>query len=181
MHPIQIVGFLFDFYISIVMLRFLLQITRADFYNPLSQFAVRMTQPVLAPLRRLIPGLGGLDLASLTFAYVLVIIKLFVLVRLSAGVWPDVLSVLIRAVFDLTLSTLQLMFWLVIVRALLSWVDPYGNAPFGRVLIQLTEPLMRPIRRLIPPMGGLDLSPLFLLLLIGFAQWLVGSVLMGAL
>ena len=180
MSPLQILGFLFDFYISIVLLRLLLQVTRADFYNPLSQFCVRLTQPVLAPLRRIIPGFGGIDLASLLFAFVLVTIKIIVLVRLGAGVWPSVIAVLLRSVFELTLASLQLMFWLVVVRAILSWVDTYGASPVARVLSQLTDPLLRPVRRVIPPIGGLDLSPMALILLILLAQWAVGRLMLGS-
>lgn len=177
MSPIQILGFLFDFYISIVLLRLLLQLTRADFYNPLSQFCVRLTQPVVAPLRRIIPSAGGLDSASLVFALVLIALKEAVLGRLYFGVWIDLIGLLQRSAFGLAFAVLQLMLMLVFARAILSWVDPYGHTPFYRVLSQLTEPLLRPIRRLIPAMGGLDLSPMIAILLIFLAQWLVSQLL----
>lgn len=177
MSPIQILGFLFDFYISIVLLRLLLQFTRADFYNPLSQFCVRLTQPVLAPLRRLIPSAGGLDTASFVFALLLIALKEALLGRLYFGVWLDLLGLLQRSAFGLIFAILQLMLMLVFARAILSWVDPHGQSPFYRVLNQLTEPLLRPIRRVVPDIGGLDLSPMFAILLIFFAQWLVGQLL----
>ncbi len=176
MSPVQILAFLFDLFIYVVLLRFLLQLTRADFYNPLSQFVIRLTQPILKPLRRVIPGLGGIDLASVLLALALVVFKIAVIYRLALGAWPGPLLLVKGGVFGLTMLLLQLLFWLVLVRALLSWVDPYGSNPTARVLGQLTEPMLRPIRRIIPPIGGLDLSLLFLSLLLLFLQWALGQI-----
>ncbi len=175
MSPFQILDFLFNLYISIVLLRFLLQLVHADFYNPLSQFVVRMTQPVLGPLRKLIPSHRSFDFAALLFAFVLFAAKLVVMVSIAGGS-VNIGMLLHTCVFGLTLLFLQLLFWCVLVRALLSWVDPYGAQPVSRVLIQISEPMLRPIRRLIPAMGGIDLSPLFLILLISLAQWGVGRL-----
>ncbi len=177
MSPIQILGFLFDFYISIVLLRLLLQFTRADFYNPLSQFCVRLTQPVLAPMRRFIPSAGGLDSASLVLALALIAIKEALLGRLYFGIWIDLIGLVQRRAFGVVFAILQLLLMLVFARAILSWVDPYGQSPFYRVLSQLTEPILRPLRRLIPSTAGFDLSPMIAILLIFLAQWAVGQLL----
>jgi YggT family protein len=135
---------------------------------------VRLTQPVVAPLRRVIPGFGGLDLATLLFALVLIGLKEAVLGRMYFGVWLDAMGLLQRSAFGLIFAVLQLMLMLVFARAILSWVDPRGHSPFYHVLSQLTEPLLRPIRRVIPAIGGLDLSPMLAILLIFLAQWVVG-------
>ena len=179
MSPLQILLFLFDLYIAIMLLRFVLQLTRADFYNPLSQFVVRMTQPLLAPLRRIIPGLGGIDWSSLLVAVLLMALKL------TLGAWAAlakpgiVLDILRLTLFEMLLLVLQLAFWGVILRAVLSWVDPYSANPIARVLAQLTDPMLKPVRRFIPPIGGLDLSPMFLTLAILLLQWLVRNLELG--
>lgn len=173
MSPLQILALLFDLYISIVLVRFLLQMVRADFYNPLSQFVVTVTQPVIKPLRRLIPGVGGIDWASLIFAFALVLLKLLILLRGDFQGGSYWLLLLRLGIIEITLLILQTLQWCIIARAVLSWVDPYGRNPLYHVLGQLTDPILRPIRRLIPPIGGLDLSPMFGLLAILLAQWLV--------
>lgn len=172
MSPLQILAFLFDLFIYVVLLRFLLQWARADFYNPLSQFVVKVTQPLLKPLRRLIPGIGGLDLASLLLALALVAVRNWLF-----GSWLTFqFGFLLALPFDLTLLLINLLIVMLIGRMILSWVDPYGNHPVQRPLLQLTEPLVRPFRRLIQPIGGFDLAPMFALLGLYLLIWVVNSL-----
>lgn len=156
----------FDLYLMVVLLRVWLQWARADFYNPLSQFAVKATQPVLAPMRRVIPSLGGLDLAGVLLALTVALLKFVVLFSLAAGMAG--LNPLMLAMFTV-LSVLKqagsLLFWVLVVRAVLSWVSQ-GRSPIDYVLIQLTEPLLAPIRRILPALGGLDFSVLVLFLIL---------------
>ena len=163
MEPIQFLLFLiFDLYTMVILLRFMLQLFRADFYNPLSQFVVKVTNPVLVPLRKVIPGVAGLDIASLVFAYLIVVSKFFLYGGLS-GDFVNAGSLLIIGVADLLNQIINLIFWLVLIRVIISWVNPTANNPMMMVIYQVTEPIMAPFRRIIPPIGGLDLSPIVLI------------------
>jgi len=147
----------------VVILRLWLQLVRADFYNPFSQFTITATQPVVGPLRRLIPSIGALDTATLVFGYFIVLLKIFVIYGISSQSLPPIPTAFFAALVSLVYEVMWLIFWITVIRALLSWVSQ-GNMPVERVMIQLTDPIMGPIRRLIPPMGGLDLSVLIFLL-----------------
>jgi YggT family protein len=155
---------LFDIYLMIVLLRVWLQWARADFYNPLSQFVVKATHPILAPMRRVIPSLGGLDLAAVLLALIVAVLKFTTLTLLLDAPFQP----LVMLIFSLLLVIKQagtLLFWMLVLRAILSWVSQ-GRSPVDYVLLQLTEPMLAPIRRIIPPLGGLDLSVLVLFLIL---------------
>ena len=159
---IYIVQTLGSLYLLIVLLRFILQLVRADFYNPLSQFTVKATQPLLKPLRRIIPGFGGLDLASLALA-ILVHLVLMVLVILIAGANPAAvgLQLLVWAIIAVTSLFLKIFFFAMIISVILSWVAPGSYNPGAQLVNQICEPLLAPFRRLLPNLGGLDISPIF--------------------
>lgn len=149
----------FGLYILIVMLRFVLQVVRADFYNPVSQFIVKATNPVLRPLRRYVPGAGAIDLASVL---VMIVLKY---VELSLTAWvvghsPHFAGLLMLAVAQLLSLLVNVFFFAIIVQVILSWVNPGNYNPVIALVYSLTEPLLGPARRIIPPMGGLDLSPI---------------------
>ncbi|MEH6533005.1 YggT family protein [Photobacterium frigidiphilum] len=170
-----LVSTVFDLYIMVVLIRIWLQWARADFYNPFSQFVVKATQPIVAPLRRMIPPIGGFDLATLIFAYVLSIGKFLTLqLALNGGIVfsPDFLWI---GALSLLKAAGGLLFWILLLRAILSWVSQ-GRNPIEFVMHQLTEPLTAPIRRVIPAMGGLDLSVLVLFLGLQFANFLMGDL-----
>ncbi|OOF29922.1 YggT family protein [Salinivibrio proteolyticus] len=166
----------FDLYIMVVLLRVWLQLARADFYNPFSQFVVKATQPVVGPLRRLIPSLGSLDLATVLFGYLLMVAK-FAVLDLVAGN-PLTLSggMFIFSTIALLKAAGKLLFWVLILRAILSWVSQ-GNNPVEYVFHQLTEPVCAPVRRVIPPIGGLDLSILVVFIALQFINMLIGDFL----
>ena len=159
---IYIVQTLGSLYLLIVLLRFILQLVRADFYNPLSQFTVKATQPLLKPLRRIIPGFGGLDLASLALA-ILVQLVLMVLVILIAGANPAAvgLQLLVWAIIAVTSLFLKIFFFAMIISVILSWVAPGSYNPGAQLVNQICEPMLAPFRRLLPNLGGLDISPIF--------------------
>lgn len=161
----------FGFYILAVLLRFLFQIVRADFYNPISQFLVALTNPLLKPLRRVIPGVYGIDVASLVLLVALKGLEVFLIFSLG-GYALEPLPVVIAAVVDLLRLTINIFFYAILLRVILSWFMPYGirQNPAGDLLASLTEPLMRPARRLIPPVGGLDLSPIVVLVALQLLQ-----------
>ncbi|WCE30131.1 YggT family protein [Vibrio sp. SCSIO 43137] len=170
-----LISTLFDLYIMVVLLRIWLQAARADFYNPFSQFIVKATQPVVAPLRRVIPSLGSIDLATLLFAYVLCVVK-FVAIIMIASSGNAVLdpTFLLLGLLSLVKAAGGLLFWVLLLRAILSWVSQ-GRSPIEYVFVQLTEPMLAPIRRLLPPMGGFDLSVLVLFIVLQFANFLMGD------
>ncbi|WP_295387244.1 YggT family protein [uncultured Thiodictyon sp.] len=171
---------LFGVYTTLVLLRFLLQWVRADFYNPFSQFIVRVTSPALRPLREVIPSLGGMDTASLVLAWLLQTVELALLALLlganplGAPLWS--LPALLELVINIALFA-------VLIRALLSWFNPDPYNPVVGLLTRLTDPLLRPAQRALPPVSGIDLSPmavmialvLLQMLLLPPLKWLTGS------
>ena len=166
---------LFDLYVMVVLLRFMLQLFRADFYNPISQFVVTVTNPVLVPMRKVIPGFGGIDVSSLIFAYLVVLLK-YVLLSVMFSQMPGVGILMLVSVLNLVVQAINLVFWLVLVRVILSWVNPNIDNPFVLVIHQITEPIMAPFRRIIPPIGGLDLSPIVLIIGLQFLLRLIQSI-----
>jgi YggT family protein len=155
----------FSFYILMVMLRFLLQSVRADFYNPLSQFVVQITSPALKPFRRVIPGLAGIDMAAVVLLLLLQIVEL-VLISLIAGGSLHLGVLIIVSGAKLLSLAVYIFIIAIIVQAVLSWIQPASYNPFTVVLYQLTSPILRPIRNLIPTFSGIDLSPLVALVVL---------------
>lgn len=170
-----LIYYAFDAYIFLVLTRFLLQLVRADFYNPVSQFVVKATNPPLKPLRKIIPGYGGVDVAALVLVIALVIGKILAIQFISAGVVSVApLYFLLFALKEIARLMLGYIFWSILARVILSWVAPDPYNPIVRIVTQITEPVMAPARKLLPPMGGFDLSPIIVLLLIQFLQVLFG-------
>jgi YggT family protein len=154
---------LFGLYILAVLLRFLLQLVRADFYNPISQFLVKATNPPLKVLRRIIPGLGGIDLASLVLAWLLKSVEILLIIMVS-GSAVNLLAPLLWAIPELIELVINIYFFGILIQVILSWVSPGNYNPAVALLYSLTAPIMRPAQRILPPMGGLDLSPMLVLI-----------------
>ena len=154
---------LFGLYILAVLLRFLLQWVRADFYNPISQFLVKITTPPLKILRRFIPGFGGIDLASIVLAWILKYIEL-ILVVLISGSTIDFLGPLFWAIPDLVELVINIFLFAVLIQVILSWINPGTYNPASALLYSLTDPIMRPARKILPPISGLDLSPMLVMI-----------------
>ena len=171
---IYLLDFAFSAYIFIVLTRFVLQLARADFYNPISPFVLKATNPLLTPLRRIVPGYGGLDVAALVLVVILIILKALVIYGIKMGGLPTGAGVggqlVLYALRELANVLLNYVFWAVLLRVILSWVAPDPYNPVVRIIVQITEPIMAPVRKLLPPMGGFDLSPLFVLLGIQLLQ-----------
>jgi YggT family protein len=160
-------------YLLIVLLRFILQLVRADFYNPVSQFIVRATHPLLKPLRKIIPSLAGLDLASLVLA-ILVQLLLMALTLMLLGYGLDnPLQLLVWSIIGVTALFLKVFFFALIISVILSWVAQGSHNPTAMLINQICEPLLSPIRRILPSMGGLDLSPIVAFLLLNLIDMLV--------
>lgn len=159
-------------YMLAVMLRFLLQWVRADFYNPISQFLVTVTNPPLIFLRRFIPGLFGIDLASLLLLVSLAIVKIYLISAISA-ITPHFSGALLLAVGEVIQLGVYVFIFSMLIRVILSWIQPGGYNPVLGLINRLTEPLMAPARRIIPPFGGLDLSPMLVFIFLYLTLMLV--------
>jgi YggT family protein len=163
---------LFGLYITLVVVRFLLQWVRADFYNPISQFVVTVTSPVLRPLRKVIPGWGGADLASIALAWMLKAVELAILSMLL-GLDRNPLLALAWAISALVGLVLNIFLFAVLIRVILSWVNPDPYNPAVDLLNRLTEPLLAPAQRLVPPISGIDLSPMAVMIAIVLLEMLI--------
>jgi YggT family protein len=160
-NPLEfLISTLFSLYIMAVMLRFLLGLVRADFYNPVSQFLVSITNPLLIPLRKVVPSIGKFDSAAMLLMIVLqlVAITLILLLR-GEGISSAVLVIITLA--TLISLLINVFMFAIIVEVIISWMNPGSYNPVSSLLHSLTSPLLRPIRRLVPPIAGIDLSPLF--------------------
>ncbi|AXA65285.1 MULTISPECIES: YggT family protein [Pseudomonas] len=174
-YVIQTLGSL---YLLIILLRFILQLVRADFYNPLSQFTVRATQPLLKPVRRIIPGFGGVDLAALVLAILVQLaLMMVVVVLLGASIGGLFPALLIWALLGVASLFLKVFFFALIVSVILSWVAPQTHNPAAELVNQICEPLLAPFRRILPSLGGLDLSPIFAFIVINLLdRFVIGQL-----
>ena len=169
---IYLLRFAFDALLMILIIRVWLQWVKADFYNPLSQFIVKVSNPLVVPLRKIVPGLGGLDLATVLIAYAVATLKFVTLAALS-GESLGVLAFYIGLLVLLKQAGF-LLFIIMIIMAIMSWVVQGYNSTL-MVLSQLTEPFLNPIRKIIPNMGGLDLSMLVAFLAMNVINILLSS------
>lgn len=160
-------------YLLVIMLRFILQLVRADFYNPLSQFAVRATQPLLKPLRRIIPSVFGLDLSSLVLALVVQMLLMGVILVLLYGTAGNPLSLLIWSLIGLAALFLNIFFYALIISVILSWVAPGSHNPGAELINQICDPFLAPFRRILPNLGGLDISPILAFMVLKLIDMLV--------
>ncbi|WP_376694796.1 YggT family protein [Wenzhouxiangella sp. EGI_FJ10305] len=164
---------LFQLYLAALMLRVLLEALRADYYNPVCQALIRVTDPLVKPLSKIIPRVGPVSLAGITWLYILELVMLVILAALGgwAMEWP---VLLLLAVLRLIRMLLVLYLVLIIVGVILSWVGQGFRHPIVPLVYQLTEPVLAPIRRVLPPLGGFDLSPLIAIIVIQFLIILLG-------
>jgi YggT family protein len=163
---------LFSLYIVAIMLRFLLGLVRADFYNPISQFLVRITNPLLIPLRKVIPVLGKFDSAALLLMFVLQLaaVTLILLLRGEEISTAVLVVITLATLFSLLLNVYM---FAIIVEVIISWMNPGSYNPVSSLLHSLTGPLLRPIRHVMPPIAGIDLSPLFAIIVLQVLRMLI--------
>ena len=160
-------------YLLIVLLRFVLQLVRANFYNPLCQFVVKATQPLLKPLRRIIPSLFGLDMSSLVLAILVQMALMALTLLLTYGTTGNPLQLLIWSLIGVTALFLKIFFFALIISVILSWVAPGSHNPGAELVNQICEPALAPFRKILPNLGGLDLSPIFAFLALKLIDMLV--------
>jgi YggT family protein len=169
-YVLQTIGSL---YLLIVLLRFVLQLVRADFYNPLCQFAVRATQPLLRPLRRIVPSLFGLDMSSLLLAIIIQMVIMALTLLLAYGTTGNPLQLLVWSLIGVTALFLNIFFFAMIISVILSWVAPASHNPGAELVNQICEPVLAPFRRMLPNLGGLDISPILAFMVLKLLDMLV--------
>jgi len=163
---VTLVQFIIGIYLVIVLLRFLLQQVHADFYNPVSQAIVKLTNPPLRLLRRIIPGYAGIDWPSLVLILVLQVLEICLVSFLVLGKIPGPVGLLVLSIASIIRLCFFLYIALIFVGVIISWINPGAYNPVTILIYQLTEPLLQPVRRRLPGTGGLDWSPMVVLLLL---------------
>lgn len=168
-----LVDFIFTAYMAVVLARFLLQVVRADFYNPVSQFIVRATNPILTPLRRIVPGFGGYDIPSLVLLYTVAILKFITLAFILnySFSWAFLPLIALKEIASLVLTFYMYAIFLSII---LGFLNQGQHNPFSMLLHQITDPVLAPARKVLPPMGGMDLSPILVFLAINIIRIFFG-------
>ncbi|MCG3201947.1 MAG: hypothetical protein NFCOHLIN_01819 [Gammaproteobacteria bacterium] len=169
----DIILFAFRLYIGAVMLRFLLHWARADFrFNPVARGLMKATNPVLVPLRRFVPGYKGIDWAAVLLMLLLAMVAVATVLTL-AGQSPSPAALIVLAVAEVMTVAVKLFFFAILFMVIVSWISPGTYNPAIEVVHAITEPLLRPARQLLPPLGGLDLSPILVLLLLHLTERLI--------
>ena len=154
---------LFSLYILVVMLRFILGAVRADFYNPVSQFLVRVTNPLLVPMRKVIPSFRQYDTSALVLMFVLQLLSLLIIVMLRGASVPFI-YLLLAALGELVVLAFNVFIFAIVIQVIISWVNPGSYNPVNALLHSITRPVLAPVQRFIPPISGIDLSPLVALI-----------------
>tara|TARA_B100000780_G_C21111225_1_gene449063 strand:+ start:1702 stop:2301 length:600 start_codon:yes stop_codon:yes gene_type:complete len=161
-------------YLLAVLLRFLLQVAKADFYNPMSQAIVRITDPAVKVFRVIIPGYKGIDFSTLVLAFVVEAIAICGLILVYGGTIPSITYIITWAFVGVLLFIVNIYYYAIIGSIIMSFVMMFsGNTnphPLLKLIWQLTEPVMGPIRKIVPPMGGMDFSPIFIFIGIQLIQ-----------
>jgi len=172
-NPLEfLVTALFKLYILAVMLRFLLGVVRADFYNPVSQFLVRITNPLLAPMRKVIPGIGRIDTSAVLLMFGLQLVMELIRAALL-GTTDSPAMLLFYTIGGLALLVINIFLVAIVVQVILSWISPGTYNPVNTVLYSLTTPVLAPFQRIIPALSGIDLSPLFAILILQVLRMLI--------
>ena len=171
-----VVTFLFRIISFLFVARFLLQACRVDFYNPLSQGFIKATDPVLQPLRKVLPGYRNLDIASLLAAILADVIMILAIGALADQMMGTFLQILISAIIAVALLIVRIFWWSILIVIVASFVAQGSYHPALNLLQQITEPILAPARRLLPAMGGLDFSPILVFLALGVVERILQQV-----
>ncbi len=188
-----ILGTLFNLYATVVAVRFVMQVVRADYYNPLAQGIVKVTDPLLIPLRRVIPSFKRYDTASLFLCFAVLLVKLVLFKLLSLGYVPAIgkhlllgslpfIGLVAAAFLDVIHHFFNVFIFALIIQAIMSWIPGSGSNPVYGLVSAISTPVLRPFRKIIPPIGGIDLTVFFTIIalyalrifLLGTLQVIVG-------
>lgn len=160
-----IIKTLTQLYLLVLLLRFWLPILGADFRNPLAQGILRVTSPLVVPVRRFVPSIGRLDTSTILIAYVIQFLTVLLLLTIG-GYMVDTIPIMVTTFIELAVLSLNLFFFVILIKIILSWVAPHTHNYATALLTTLAEPVLRPFRRIIPSIGGLDISPIFAIILL---------------
>ncbi|TDJ11054.1 MAG: YggT family protein [Gammaproteobacteria bacterium] len=160
-----IIKTLTQLYLLVLLLRFWLPILGADFRNPLAQGILRVTSPLVVPVRRFVPSIGRLDTSTILIAYVIQFLTVLLLLTIG-GYMVDTIPIMVTTLIELAVLSLNLFFFVILIKIILSWVAPHTHNYATALLTALAEPVLRPFRRIIPSIGGLDISPIFAIILL---------------
>ena len=163
------------FYLTIIILRFLLRLADADFFNPITQFVVKATNPVVAPFQKAIPPFRKFDTATVVVAILFQALSYFVIIAV-AGQVVDPLTLLLWGAVKVLSVVVTLYFFAIIAMIVISWIAPGSAHPGIQMIRQITEPVMAPFRSILPPMGGLDLSPILVFLVLNMIRVVVSHM-----
>jgi YggT family protein len=166
-----LIEIIFGLYILAVLLRYLLARVRADFYNPLSQFIVKVTNPAIKPLRRIIPGYWGIDWPSIVLLFAVQVVEIIFVALVTSGRIPAPEGLCVLTIANLIKEVIYVYIFIILIQVVISWVNPGAYNPITSLLYQLSEPVLKPVKRLLPPAGGFDFSPL--VVLIGFQLMII--------
>jgi len=175
---LYLIEIIFGLYLIAVLLRYLLARVRADFYNPLSQFLVKITNPAIIPLRRFIPGYLGVDWPSIVLLFFVQGMEIILVGLVASGHVPAPMGLMVLIIAHLIKIVINVYFFIIIIQIILSWVNPGAYNPITQLMYQLSEPILRPARRLIPAAGGIDFSPMVVLILMKLLEILLVSPIM---
>lgn len=168
----------FSFSILMVLLRFFLTFVRADFYNPVSQFVVKVTNPLIKPLRGLIRIYNRVDFVSIIVLILLQATKLFLILFIANGIFPSLFGLFLLTIAHLLGLIFNFYFFIIIILVIISWVNPSAYNPLLALIYQLSDPVLRVIKKIIPPIGVFDLAPLIVIISINMLKILLVSPLM---
>lgn len=174
---LMLVNTLINIYLFLLMLRFLLQASRADYYNPISQSVVKVTQPAVRPLQGFLRPVGPFDLATLGAGFIIKAISIIAIMQIAIGGMPPLGGIAIASLAALASAILKIYFFALIAMIILSWVAPQASHPGALLVFQLVEPIMAPVRKVIPPLGMIDLSPIVVFIAIN----LIDGIVVGSL
>lgn len=174
---VLIIRTLGEMYAFIVIMRFLLQMSHADYYNPISQAIARLTNVPVVAISRAVPRVGKLDLAALLYAIFVKLVILLLLVLVTGMAMPNILHIVLLAAVGVVDAILTIYFWAVLASVIISWVAPGSYHPGPQLIQQITEPVFNLARKVIPPIGGLDLSPILIFIVIQIIQSQLGRLL----
>ncbi|MGA8205705.1 MAG: YggT family protein [Woeseiaceae bacterium] len=170
-----IIATLAQLYLLVMLLRFWLPWLRADFRNPIAQGILRLTSPLIVPVRRIVPPIGRLDSATVIVTFALQYLTILVILAIGK-IPPAILPVALTSAIDLALLSLRLFTFAIFIHIILSWIAPGTFNPATAFIATLSEPVLRPFRRLVPPIGGLDISPVFAIILLQAVAIFLGTL-----
>ena len=160
-----IVNAVTSLYLLVLLLRFWMPLLGADFRNPLAQGILRLTSPLVIPLRRILPAVGRIDTATVLVAFIIQYVTILILL-LIIGERAGFVPIAVTAIVKLVVLSINLFVYAIFIRIILSWLSQGAYNPATAIITTLTEPVLRPFRRIIPPLGGLDISPVFAVILL---------------